>query len=405
VRVKVAYYSPFPPERTGISEYSALLLPALRTRLDVAVPKRGGRARGDVALYHVGNNPDAHGWILDQLRREPGVVVLHDFVLHHLIAGTTLGRKDGPGYLAAMEREGGVAARLLGLGVIDGCIPPLWEVRPEDFPLCGEVLDRATGLIVHSRFVADRAREHGYEGPLWRIPHPAWPRPDVAPAPVEGEPLLGAFGNLNASKRTGRLLEAFARFRDDHPNARLLLVGAAAADVDMGIRAAGVADVVTRHGYVDEQTLWSLMAATDAVVSLRSPTMGETSGTAIRALSLGKPLLVSDVGWFSELPDEIALKVAPDARELDALTNAMAALADPETRRRMGDAARELAGREHAVEPVADAYAAALEEAAGGEAVRDAVLRDFAAAAADAGIEPTSPEAARLGRALDEVEL
>ena len=44
------------------------------------------------------------------------------------------------------------------------------------------------------------------------------------------------------------------------------------------------------------------MAACDAIVSLRSPTMGETSGSAIRALSLGKPLVVSDVGWFSELP-------------------------------------------------------------------------------------------------------
>jgi len=403
--VKVAYYSPFPPERTGISEYSALLLPALRRHIDIDVAKRGGRARGDVALYHVGNNPDAHGWILDQLRREPGVVVLHDFVLHHLIAGTTLGRKDGPGYLAAMEREGGVAARLLGLGVIDGCIPPLWEVRPEEFPLCDEVLDHATGVIVHSRFVAERVREHGYDGLLWQIAHPAWPRPAVEPEPLQGDPLLGAFGNLNASKRTGRLLEAFARFRQPHPNARLLLVGAAAPDVEMGIRAAGVSDVVVRHDYVDESRLWSLMAAADAVVSLRSPTMGETSGTAIRALSLGKPLLVSDVGWFSELPDDVAVKVAPDRRELDALAEAMALLADPGTRAEMGDAARGLAVREHDVETVADRYAAALEEAAGGEAVRAAVLREFAAAAADSGIDPASPEAARLGRALDEVEL
>jgi hypothetical protein len=133
--------------------------------------------------------------------------------------------------------------------------------------------------------------------------------------------------------------------------------------------------------------------------------MGETSGTAIRALSLGKPLLVSDVGWFSELPDDVALKVAPDRRELEALAEAMATLADSATRAAMGRAARELAEREHDLDAVADRYAAALEEAAGGEAVRAAVLRDFAAAAADAGIDPASPEAARLGRAFDEVEL
>ena len=165
--MKVAYFSPLPPERTGISEYSELLLPALRERADVEVVARGGSApRGaDVCLYHVGNNPDAHGWIVEALRKRPGVVVLHDFVLHHLVAGLTLGRRDGEGYLGAMQREAGVPGRLLAHGVLDGVVPPLWEVRPEDFPLAGEVLEHAAkpggGLIAHSRYVAERALASG----------------------------------------------------------------------------------------------------------------------------------------------------------------------------------------------------------------------------------------------------
>ena len=39
--MKVAYFSPMPPERSGIADYSALLLPALGDRLDVTVVKRG----------------------------------------------------------------------------------------------------------------------------------------------------------------------------------------------------------------------------------------------------------------------------------------------------------------------------------------------------------------------------
>src|ERR687885_744694 len=108
--MKVAYYSPLPPERSGIADYSALLLPALEGLIDVDVVRRG-RTRpvaADVALYHVGNDPDSHGWIVDALRRRPGVVVLHEFVLHHLVAGLTIGRKDGHAYLAAMERVDGV---------------------------------------------------------------------------------------------------------------------------------------------------------------------------------------------------------------------------------------------------------------------------------------------------------
>jgi glycosyltransferase involved in cell wall biosynthesis len=217
---------------------------------------------------------------------------------------------------------------------------------------------------------------------------------------------FGAFGNINPSKRTGQLLEAFARFHEEQPDARLLLVGReAAVDVALRIDAAGLEGAVTHVDYVDERRLWSLMAGVDAVVSLRSPTMGETSGTAIRALSLGKPLLVSEVGWFSELPDEVALKVAPDEHEIDGLAAAFATLADAETRERMGAAAAGLAHTEHDVERVADAYVAALEEAAGGGAVRDAVARSIATAAADVGIAAESRETDAIARALDEVGL
>jgi glycosyltransferase involved in cell wall biosynthesis len=404
--VRIAYYSPLPPETSGIADYSALLLPALHERADIDVAKRGGRARGDVALYHVGNDPSAHGWIVEQLRRERGVVFLHDFVLHHLVAGMTLGRKDGAGYAAAMEREGGLAARLLALGVIDGCIPPLWEVRPEDFPLCSEVLDLAQGLLVHSRYVEQRVRERGFTGPVWRVPHPAWPPPGVEPERLPGSPVFGVFGNINPSKRTGQLFEAFARFRETHPGGRLLLVGReAGVDVTMRVEAAGLDDAVTYVDYVEEERLWALMSGVDAVVSLRSPTMGETSGTAIRALSLGKPLLVSNVGWFAELPDGVALKVAPDEHESDGITRALTALADPEARAQMGAAAVALARTDHDVTHVAEAYVAALEEAAGGEAVRDAVARTVAGAAADVGIAADSSEAGRIARALDEVGL
>jgi len=404
--VKVAYYSPLPPETSGIADYSALLLPALHKLVDVDVAKRGGRARGDIALYHVGNDPSAHGWILEQLRREPGVVFLHDFVLHHLVAGLTLGRKDGAGYAAAMEREGGLAARLLALGVIDGCIPPLWEVRPEDFPLCTEVLELATGLLVHSRFVEERVRERGYRGPVWRVAHPAWPQPLLAPERLDGSPVFGAFGNINPSKRTGQLLEAFARFHETHPDARLLLVGReAGVDVALRVEAAGLDDAVSHVDYVEERRLWALMAGVDAVVSLRSPTMGETSGTAIRALTLGRPLLVSDVGSFAELPDDVALKVAPDERETEQLAAAMATLADGKMRARMGAAAAALAQAEHAVDRVAESYVAALEEAAGRGAVRDAVAHTVAGAAADVGIDAESAQADQVARALDEVGL
>jgi glycosyltransferase involved in cell wall biosynthesis len=367
--VKVSYFSPLPPERSGVADYSALILPALRERLDVEIVRRGrGRATGDVALYHIGNDPNVHGWIVDALRRRPGVVVLHDFVLHHLVAGMTIGRKDGHAYMAAMEREGGVAGRLIGYGVLVGRVPPLWEVRPDEFPLVRSVLDCATGAIVHSRHVEARVRETGYDGPLWMIPHPAWSPPDLEPAHVDGAPLVGCFGHLNESKRIPQLLEAFARFRRRHAAARLLLVGPSSPgfDLDGRIERLGLPrDGVTHEGYVDERRLWELMAACDAIVGLRFPTMGETSGSVVRALSLGKPLVVSDVGWFAELPETAVIRVPSGGEhEPAALEAALERLADPALRHALGEAAHELVRRDHGLDSVADRYAAALAEAA-----------------------------------------
>jgi glycosyltransferase involved in cell wall biosynthesis len=387
--VKVAYFSPLPPSHSGIADYSTLLLPALRERIDEVVAVQPGKRPppADVDLYHIGNSPDDHAWIVDALRKRPGVVVLHELVLHHLISGITIGRGDGRGYLEAMERDFGVAGRLIGLGVLDNLLPLIWETQPERFPLTGTVLDLATGLIVHSRYVEEGARRAGYLGPLWRIPHPAWPQREVEPVrDVTGDPLVGCFGHLNMNKRIPALLEAFALLRERRPGARLLLVGAATErfDLDRRVERLGLGEGLIREQRVSEERFEGLMAACDVLVNLRSPTMGETSGSVIRGLALGKAMLVSDVGWFSELPDDVALKIPVDEYEVPTVAGALelaAAHADE-----LGSAARRYVAQEHDLGRVADAYTAALEEAAGGEAASSAVLIRIAEAASEIGV-------------------
>jgi glycosyltransferase involved in cell wall biosynthesis len=407
--VKVAYFSPFPPERSGISDYSALLLPALSERIDVKVAKRGKTKppRGtDVALYHVGNNPEAHAWIVDALRRRPGLVVLHDFVLHHLVAGMTLGRGDAEGYLDAMQRDAGVVGRLLAHGVADRLLPPIWEERAEDFPLTSVVLDRADGVICHSGYVEAKLLDYGYTGPIRVVPMPAWPSPELEEASETNRafPVIGCFGYLNGAKRIPQLLEAFERVRGRFPGALLVLGGSTAPDLKLGT--VGREQGVLRLEHLDEQALWRNLAACDVVVSLRSPTMGETSGMVVRALSLGKPLVVSNVGWFSELQDDFAAKVPVAEGEVEALAGALELIAgDDGLRRRMGEAAADTARTEHDLGHVVDLYVKALEEIGGGSNVRDAVVRDVAQAAHEVGIDENDPELSEVAARAREVGL
>lgn len=413
--MRVAYFSPLPPERSGIADYSALLLPALERRLDVRVARRGTRRlpRGtDVALYHVGNNPEVHGWIVEALRRNRGLVVLHDFVLHHLVAGLTYGSGDPDAYLEAMEVDGGVIGRLLAHGVIDGLIPPLWEIRPHDYPLVDYVLSAADGLIVHSDYAEGKARGAGFRRPIWRIPMPAWPEADVEPdadVMARGSLRIGFVGNIVPSKRIGQLLAAFVRLQNAQPDAVLVLAGAARG-VDLDSRLAALDLVPGKDvlvlGHLDEHRLWSVMASCDICVSLRWPTMGETSGTVVRALGLGLPLVVSDVGWFAELPDEVAAKIPVDESEIPVLTAVLERLAqDAELRKRMGAAARAYVRREHDLERVADLYTAACAEYVGGLGVETEVLGDVSRAALEVGIDASDPATGDLAQRIRELKI
>jgi glycosyltransferase involved in cell wall biosynthesis len=282
--------------------------------------------------------------------------------------------------------------------VLDNLLPLIWETQPERFPLAGTVLDLAEGVIVHSHYVERGVREAGYGGPVWRIPHPTWPDEPVAAAEVTGDPLVGCFGYLNMNKRIPSLLEAFTLLRQKRPGARLLLVGESAErfDLDRRLERLGIGgEALIREEWVSEERFWSLMAACDVLVNLRSPTMGETSGSVVRGLTLGKPMLVSDLGWFAELPDGVALRVPVDEYEVPTIAAALALAADRGDE--LGAAAREYVRREHDLGRVADAYVEALEETAGGEAASRAVLMRIAQAAADAGIDDVS-ELARVAR-------
>jgi hypothetical protein len=102
----------------------------------------------------------------------------------------------------------------------------------------------------------------------------------------------------------------------------------------------------------------------------------------------------------------VALRVPVDEHEADTLAAALELLASNDgARAAMAAAGRAYVEREHDLERSAEAYAAALEEAAGGEAVADAVVGEVAQAAAEVGIEAEDPEAAEIARLLNEVRL
>lgn len=394
-----------PPSKSGIADYSEALVKELSKRAEVEVfcsaEKRFEPARFDACLYHVGNNPH-HDFVYEAALRHPGFVVMHEANLHHLIAHLTITRDDWDAYIAECEYEGGPAALEFAHRV------RRLEVGPdyEGVPMTRRLLNASKAVIVHSDFVARLTRQQGFSGAIATIPHGAWlPRQTNAMAARyelgldETTPLIGAFGHIKPYKRIAESLRAFRRLVKLEPRARMILVGEPhpAFPVDQLIRTLGLRENVRLIGFAGIEKFVAYMGACDIVLNLRYPTVGETSGSLQRALGLGKAVIVSDVGSFSELSDDICLKVPPGAGEEDLIFEYLNVLvAKPELARAMGARAREWVAKECDWGVVAERYIDFMRDPAAAPArsttsVTAEPAMEFAGAVNEAPDPPPSP--------------
>jgi SAM-dependent methyltransferase len=207
------------------------------------------------------------------------------------------------------------------------------------------------------------------------IPHGAW-EPQVDGAAYRGRlgldeatPLIGAFGFLKPYKRIRESLRAFRRLVRQHPQAKMLLAGESHPDLPLArlIESLDLSQHVRFLGFLPIEDFSGYMAACDIVLNLRYPTVGESSGSLLRAFGLGKAVLVSGVGAFAEYPDTICLKVPVDETEEEILFEYLDLLVSrPDVGRAMGQRAREWVRKECNWDLCARRYVAFLDAVTAG---------------------------------------
>ena len=377
----LAHLTPLPPERTGVADANARLLKELGRHTGVTAYVRGRaeplegvrvrRARGwnlrrlgrhDAVVAQIGNSA-SHEWILREVRRRRMIVELHDLVLHHLIAHMHFNPRRGEPYEEAMAREAGTLGRLVARGALAGDLPSPWVVAPQRFPLTGEAVRNAERVIVHSHHAARTIRERYPAVPVHVVPllteRPASSGGPERPA-GDHRPVVACFGFVTAEKRIDLAVAALRRVRARLPNAHLLIVGQVAGGVDphAAAEAAGLpADALTVVGFASHERFAALMAGTDIGLNLRQPTMGETSATAIQLAALGVPTIVSEGGWYDEIPDAAVRRLAHGEGETERLADLILELAEDErAHAAAGEAARSWVEEALAPEVVAEAH-------------------------------------------------
>jgi glycosyltransferase involved in cell wall biosynthesis len=128
-------------------------------------------------------------------------------------------------------------------------------------------------------------------------------------------------------------------------------------DVLQIVRSYNLTDRVTMTGYVSMEEFERRIAETDVAINLRDRTVGETSASVCRIMAAGVPCIVSNVAWFAELPNEVAIKVEAGAKADESLSEQLRRLMDDAAlRQRIGANAQRYVRREHAIEKSAKSY-------------------------------------------------
>jgi len=348
--MRLAWFTPLAPVRSGIASYSTMVLPALAARHDIALfvgddvwSARRSEARVgsdgfaavaspwgpirsaydfapihraqpfDLVVYQLGN-AGCHDHMWAYLTRYPGLVVLHDAQLHQSRAHALIARGRADDLRAELafghpDTPPGVAEWILaGLGNPGA---PIW-------PLTAVPLAAARAVAVHFPALAADLREAWPCLGVHVIRHGSpdlqrWVRPGTSPGATPGgvpgdapgqTVKFMAFGLVTPEKRVPQMLRALSAIRGAVPNVRLRLVGGMTPHYDVlaDARAHGVDDLIDVTGWVDDDAFDRAILESDVCLCLRWPTNREASGPWLRALAAGKPTVVNDLVHLVDLP-------------------------------------------------------------------------------------------------------
>ncbi len=177
---RVAWFSPLPPIKSGISQYNRELLPSLTKEHDIDLFVDGrpdhfvtpdARVRPfsaydfiwkhrerpyDLVVYQLGNAP-CHDYMWAYLTRFPGLVVLHDGQLHHARGRMLLQRRQPRREDYRREfwfNHPDANPDLAELGAVGllGSLTYLW-------PMLRIVVESSRRVLVHNDWLADQIRE------------------------------------------------------------------------------------------------------------------------------------------------------------------------------------------------------------------------------------------------------
>lgn len=365
---KLLYVSPFPPQKSGIADYSEVLVYALKEYYDITIliekyklPKKKWYLDFDVAvygktqldfdsydykIYNIGNNPQYHSYIYKICLDYPGLVIMHDFILYYLVIGY-------------YEKKGTLFSKIYEIGGARSIAVIKYEMQKVkkslleykniayELPLNRELLESANKIMVHSNYTKNRIAECiGDVSKVRKInlikqkkndtiildKHKIFSKFEIP----EDAYIISSLGYIADTKLNDIVCEAVLSMKNRYKKKICYVMVGDGDYADNYIDN----DTIFKTGYVTMDEFDSLLVYSDVVANLRYPSMGETSSSMIRSMEYGKANIIVSDGWFSEIPEDCAISLKVE--ELDKLEEKLdILLSDDSYREHLGMKAKE----------------------------------------------------------------
>lgn len=354
---RIHWVSPLPPAETDIAHYTRRILPELAERADVILwtdatswdpelericrvrhmdpgtvlpetMRLHGEAgdRPGAVFINMGNSWVFHAGLLRLARRIPSVVVLHDLAIQEMcrdaIYNNLLSRKS---YLGSMFRWYGEAGRTAARDALDG-VSTAAELG-QTYPGFEIAMDNAAAVLTHTSMATSAVAAHGYI-PAYQLDLPFRASAEArAERPLTGPLRFVQFGHIGPNRRLEQVLEALAGMGQNFDFVFDIVGNIWNPDlIRTRCQKLGISGKVHLHGYIPEPDLDALIAQAHLVFNLRHPTMGEASGSQLRIWNAAAASVVTDQGWYHDLPDDTVARI-PVEGEIPALQKLMARIA------------------------------------------------------------------------------
>lgn len=415
---KLAFFSPFKPVKSGITDYSCDLLPSLSQHFNIYsyydedyLPNDSTienlfphsqfdrdllNQQYEAVIYQVGNS-SYHCYMYSQLMRYPGISVLHDYYLGGLISYMdTHSPKLGITLFDELKHSYGKnkAIEITNLLQQDKLNVDTTLTEAEIY-VNRRIFTRSLGVILHSRWAYESAvNNYSHDNDcIVHIPQlvPQYISKNISVENIRNEfdiptdsLVISTFGFINSTKRPLSILHAFNQYFLTNQLAYLVFVGGTeylgSLDIENEIHKLGLQGHVKITGYVNMEDFYRYIEVSDICLNLRFPFKGESSASLLRILSAGKPTVVTDIGSFSDFPNDVVLKIPQpnQSNEVEEIYNALILLTEnSEYKKSLSANASAYIAREHNPTRCANLYADFVRQVIRSPEAKQKMLADY----------------------------